>query len=94
MGLSGGILVLWNSSVFLGEVVEAKPYAITIDFTACHDRRNGVSPPFMGLAMSPYALNLFVGCVTLTSVGLLFGFLWEISTFIVLCKIAIGRVAT
>ena len=40
VGLSGGLLVLWNSSIFLGNVVVAKPYTITIDFTTCHDRSN------------------------------------------------------
>jgi len=40
VGLSGGLLVLWNSLVFLGNVVVAKPYTITIDFTTCHDRSN------------------------------------------------------
>ena len=34
----GGILVLWNSSIFSGDVVELKPYSITIDFTATHDQ--------------------------------------------------------
>ena len=38
VGLSGGILVLWNSSIFSGDVVELKPYSITIDFTATHDQ--------------------------------------------------------
>ena len=40
VGLSGGLLVLWNSSIFLGNIVVAKPYTITIDFTTCHDRSN------------------------------------------------------
>ena len=38
VGLSSGLLVLWNSSIFSGDVVETKPYAIMIDFIANHDQ--------------------------------------------------------
>jgi len=38
LGSSGGLLVLWNSVVFSGHVIESKPYAITVDFTRAHDQ--------------------------------------------------------
>lgn len=34
VGASGGILVVWNSSHFLGQVVHTMPFAITIEFTS------------------------------------------------------------
>ena len=38
-GQSGGLLVLWNSSIFSGQIVEARQYGLTIDFTASHDQK-------------------------------------------------------
>ena len=35
----GGLLVLWNSSIFSGQIVEARQYGLTIDFTASHDQK-------------------------------------------------------
>jgi hypothetical protein len=34
---SGGILVSWNESIFLGSVIELKSFAITIEFTSKHN---------------------------------------------------------
>ena len=53
VGLSGGILVLWNSSIFSGDVVELKPYSITIDFTATHDQSKWRLPSIYGPCHQP-----------------------------------------
>jgi exonuclease III len=37
VGASGGIMILWNSSVFLGQVVEIKRFGIIIDFISNHN---------------------------------------------------------
>jgi hypothetical protein len=34
MGAPGGILVLWNGSLFTGSVLEKNPFNITISFTS------------------------------------------------------------
>ena len=31
--------MLWNSSIFLGQIVEARQYGLTIDFTGSHDQQ-------------------------------------------------------
>lgn len=36
-GASGGLLVLWNSVVLSGVLVESKPYGIIIHFTSTHN---------------------------------------------------------
>jgi len=37
MGASGGIVVLWNSAMFSGTLVETKKFAIVIKFTSAHN---------------------------------------------------------
>jgi hypothetical protein len=37
VGASGGILVLWNSSVFVGQVLDMIPFGLTVDFTSVHN---------------------------------------------------------
>jgi len=37
IGASGGILVLWNSAVFAGSLIENKRFAISIKFASVHD---------------------------------------------------------
>ncbi|KAG2577120.1 hypothetical protein PVAP13_6NG087545, partial [Panicum virgatum] len=34
IGSSGGMLILWNSSIFTGVVLEKKQFALTISFTS------------------------------------------------------------
>lgn len=36
-GASGGILVIWNSSIFKGDVLDKRSYGITIQFTSAHN---------------------------------------------------------
>ena len=36
-GASGGILVVWRSDVFSGDLVEVKPYGIVISFKSMHN---------------------------------------------------------
>ena len=45
MGASGGILVIWNSSVFEGELVESQRFSIVVSFKSVHnsERRTLVS---------------------------------------------------
>ena len=38
IGSSGGMLILWNSSIFTGVVLEKKHFALTISFTLVHNR--------------------------------------------------------
>ena len=35
-GASGGLLTAWRSDVFLGTLLEVKPYAIVMQFTSVH----------------------------------------------------------
>lgn len=42
MGASGGILVLWSSSIFKGSLVEKKSFGITIAFTSVMMGRHGI----------------------------------------------------
>lgn len=37
VGASGGILVVWNSSVFQGSVLEKFSFGITLNFISCHN---------------------------------------------------------
>lgn len=37
VGASGGILVIWNSLIFQGVVLEKCSYGITLSFTSCHN---------------------------------------------------------
>lgn len=37
VGASGGILVVWNSSVFQGVTLEKHSFGITLSFTSCHN---------------------------------------------------------
>lgn len=37
MGASGGILIIWNSSIFKGEVIDKQQFGITVRFTSMHN---------------------------------------------------------
>jgi exonuclease III len=37
VGASGGILVLWNSAIFSGVLVQTEKYGIIINFTSMHN---------------------------------------------------------
>jgi exonuclease III len=37
VGASGGIMILWNSSMFQGTVIEIKRFGIVISFTSSHN---------------------------------------------------------
>lgn len=37
LGASGGILVLWNSAVFLGTVVDKQRFGMTVNFSSAHN---------------------------------------------------------
>ena len=37
MGASGGILIIWNSSIFMGEVIDKQQFGITVRFTSMHN---------------------------------------------------------
>jgi hypothetical protein len=37
VGASGGIIVLWNSLIFEGVLIETKRFGITINFTSVHN---------------------------------------------------------
>ena len=38
IGSSGGMLILWNSSIFTGVVLEKKQFALTISFTSVQNQ--------------------------------------------------------
>jgi exonuclease III len=40
IGASGGIIVLWNSSIFTGVLMEVKKYGILVNFTSAHNNVN------------------------------------------------------
>jgi exonuclease III len=37
IGASGGLIILWNSSIFMGQVVEINRSAIIVNFTSMHN---------------------------------------------------------
>jgi exonuclease III len=37
VGASGGILVVWNSSVFIGDVIDKQRFGITLNFQSSYD---------------------------------------------------------
>jgi exonuclease III len=42
VGASGGMIVLWNSSVFLGQLTEIQRFGIIVKFTSMHDNSEWV----------------------------------------------------
>jgi hypothetical protein len=42
VGASGGMIVLWNSSVFDGLLIETQPFGIIINFTSVHNKSSWV----------------------------------------------------
>jgi hypothetical protein len=49
-GVSGGMIVLWNSSVFSGLLIEVKWFGPMIRFTSVHDNSSWVLVCVYGLA--------------------------------------------
>jgi exonuclease III len=39
VGASGGILVIWNSSILRGDILDKRSYGITIQFTSAHSNK-------------------------------------------------------
>jgi hypothetical protein len=77
---SGGIIVLWNSSIFNGEVLEIHRSAVRIKFSSLIIISFGSWFVFMALALALRGTLLFNGCVIWTSLCMITGFCWEIST--------------
>ena len=50
-GASGGILVIWNSSVFEGELVESQRFSIVVSFKSVHNSEDGLWFLCMGHVM-------------------------------------------
>jgi exonuclease III len=52
-GASGGIIVLWNSAIFTGILIDTKSFGITVNFTSVHNMANwtmvGVYGPCHGI---------------------------------------------
>jgi exonuclease III len=40
VGESGGIIILWNSSVFSGHLMETKRFGLIVNFTSAHNNAN------------------------------------------------------
>jgi hypothetical protein len=69
VGASGGILVIWNSSIFNGLLVEVQRFGIIIDFTSAHNNENWtfvcVYDPCHGIEREQFfswLYNLFIPC--------------------------------
>jgi hypothetical protein len=53
VGASWGILVLWNSSLFTGTVIDKQPFGITISFVSNHTSESWVLTTVYGPCLEP-----------------------------------------
>jgi exonuclease III len=63
VGASGGIIVLWNSSIILGVLVKMQHFGIIINFTSVHNNANwtlvSVYGPCQGLLRDNFVAWLY-----------------------------------
>lgn len=84
VGASGGILVIWNSAVFSGQVLDKQQYGLTIIFSAMHNRETWKLTNVYGPCDEP-ARSEFVSWFRVTLLKIQkFGFSWGILTSTVL----------
>jgi hypothetical protein len=79
VGTFGGIIVLWNFSIFLGVFMEMQRFGIIINFTSVHDNANwtlvSVYGPFQGLLRDHFVFWLYNLNIRATNNWLLIGYL-------------------
>ena len=63
-GASGGILVVWNSSVFWGTVVEIQQFAVVIQFISKKNNEHWSPVSVYGPCQGEARDNLSLGCIT------------------------------
>jgi hypothetical protein len=77
VGASGGIIVLWNSAIFVGVLIEIKRFAITINFTSTHNADSWtmvtVYGPCKGLERDEFVQWLYNLVIPVDSLWLLLG---------------------
>jgi hypothetical protein len=77
VGASGGIIMLWNSAVFVGVLVEIKRFFIVINFTSTHNSDNWkmvtVYGPCKGLKRDEFFQWLYNLVIHVDSLWLLLG---------------------
>jgi hypothetical protein len=77
VGASGGILVIWNSAVFSGSLVEVQRFGIRIEFVSAHNNENWtlvcVYGPCQGVERDQFVSWLFNLSIPCTANWLLLG---------------------
>jgi exonuclease III len=77
VGASGGILVIWNSAVFSGSLVEVQRFGIRIEFVSAHNNENWtlvcVYGPCQGVERDQFISWLFNLSIPCTANWLLLG---------------------
>ena len=95
MGASGGILIGWNSSHFLDEVIDKHSFGITISFTSAQSMDTWFLTTVYGPCDSSQLVqSSLLGSKTTTSLTQITGYSWEILTSIDLCLIETSQAAT
>lgn len=57
LGASGGLITIWNSSLFEGSLVQANSYAVTVKFTCRSNNKSFHVTNIYGLASSPQKMG-------------------------------------
>jgi hypothetical protein len=65
VGASGGILVLWNSSVFSGSLQQIERFAVSIQFTSVHNNDSWNLTTVYGPCQGNERDQLYLGYTTL-----------------------------
>jgi hypothetical protein len=63
VGALGGVIILWNSSVFTGVLLEVKRFGIVVNFTSTHNNANwslvSVYGPYQGIERDNFVSWLY-----------------------------------
>jgi hypothetical protein len=77
VGASGGIIVLWNSSIFAGVLVEIQRYSVVVNFTSKHNADSWtlvtVYGPCKGIGRDNFISWLYNLTIPVDSLWLLLG---------------------
>ena len=63
VGASGGILVLWNSSIFKGTLVQIQSFGIVVSFQSVHNAEKWTLVSVYGPCTGPPGTTLLVGSI-------------------------------
>jgi hypothetical protein len=91
VGVSGGMIVLWNSSVFSGLLIEVKWFGPMIRFTSVHDNSSWVLVCVYGLAKGWRGIILCPGYIIFRFLCMRIGYYWEILILFDLQTIGISQ---